>query len=85
VVLHHGRLDRDWRVAYAICSTVGLDSTGSSAPYIASWSKGGETERYAELIDRLGTRLEDAALAGGDSVVDEAHLWQSRFAASRRP
>jgi antirestriction protein ArdC len=58
-------------VAYTVCSTVGLDTAGSSVPYIASWSKGGEIERYADLIDRLATRLEDAALADGDSVVDE--------------
>jgi antirestriction protein ArdC len=50
-------------VAYGVCSTIGLDTTGYSAPYMTSWSKGGEIERYAALIDRLAGRLEDAALA----------------------
>jgi antirestriction protein ArdC len=50
-------------VAYSVCSTVGLDTAGSSVPYMTSWSKGEEIERYAELIDRLASRLEDAALA----------------------
>ncbi len=50
-------------IAYTVCSTVGLDTAGFSVPYLASWSNGGEVERYAALIDRLATRLEDAALA----------------------
>ncbi len=49
-------------VAYTVCSTVGLDTSGASVPYMASWGEGDEIERYAELIDRLATRLEDAAL-----------------------
>jgi antirestriction protein ArdC len=52
-------------VAYTVCSTLGLDTAGSSVPYMTSWSKGEEIERYAELIDRLASRLEDAALAAG--------------------
>jgi antirestriction protein ArdC len=52
-------------VAYSVCSTLGLDTAGSSVPYMTSWSKGEEIERYAELIDRLASRLEDAALAAG--------------------
>jgi antirestriction protein ArdC len=51
-------------VAYTVCSTVGLDTAGYSVPYMTSWSRGGEIERYAALIDRLARRLEDAALAG---------------------
>ncbi|HWW66537.1 MAG TPA: ArdC family protein [Solirubrobacterales bacterium] len=50
-------------VAFSVCSTVGLDTAGASVPYMTSWSKGEEIERYAELIDRLASRLEDAALA----------------------
>jgi len=49
-------------VAYTVCSTVGLDTSGASVPYMASWGDGEEIERYAELIDRLATQLEDAAL-----------------------
>jgi len=51
-------------VAYTVCSSVGLDTAGYSVPYVTSWSEGGEIERYAVLIDRLASRIEDAALAG---------------------
>ena len=53
-------------VAYSVCSTVGLDTAGSSIPYLATWGEGAEgepIERYAALIDRLARRLEDVALA----------------------
>lgn len=49
-------------VAYTVCSSLGLDSAGFSVPYMTSWSQGTEIERYATLIDRLATRLEDAVL-----------------------
>jgi hypothetical protein len=58
-------------VAHTVCSTVGLDTAGWSVPYIASWGEGDEIARYAELIDRLATRLEDAALALGVPAGDE--------------
>lgn len=50
-------------VAYSVCAAVGLDTAGHSVPYMTSWSKGGEIERYAALIDRLAGRLEEAVLA----------------------
>lgn len=53
-------------VAYTVCGTVGLDTSGASVPYMAGWGDGGEIARYAGLIDRLASRLEDAALASGD-------------------
>jgi antirestriction protein ArdC len=58
-------------VAHTVCSTVGLDTSGWSVPYVASWGAGEEIEHYAELIDRLATRLEDAALAADAPVVGE--------------
>lgn len=49
-------------VAYCVCASVGLDTTGYSIPYLASWSHdaGGPEaiNRYATLIDRLARRLE---------------------------
>jgi hypothetical protein len=50
-------------VAYSVCAGLGLDTSGDSVPYLVGW--GGEeaadqVERYAELIDRLAKRLEDA-------------------------
>jgi antirestriction protein ArdC len=47
-------------VAYTVCATLGLDTSGSSIPYMTGWSKGDEIERYAGLIDRLARRIEDA-------------------------
>lgn len=58
-------------VAYTVCSTIGLDTAGYSVPYMTSWRRGGEIERYAELIDRLARRLEDAALAASAPQRDE--------------
>jgi hypothetical protein len=52
-------------VAYTVCSSVGLDTSGFSVPYVASWGEGTEIARYAELIDRHARRLEDVALAAG--------------------
>lgn len=52
-------------VSHTVCSTVGLDTSGWSVPYMATWGEGGAIARYAELIDRLATRLEDAVLASG--------------------
>lgn len=49
-------------VAYTVCASLGLDTSGSSVPYMTGWSKGDEIERYAELIDRLARRIEDALL-----------------------
>jgi hypothetical protein len=50
-------------VAYSVCAGLGLDTGGDSVPYLAGWG-GGQTveqlERYAELIDRLAKRIEDA-------------------------
>ena len=58
-------------VAHTVCATVGLDTSDWSVPYMATWGEGDEIARYAELIDRLATRLEDAALALGAPVADE--------------
>jgi hypothetical protein len=49
-------------VAYTVCASLGLDISGSSVPYMTGWSRGDEVERYADLIDRLARRLEDALL-----------------------
>jgi antirestriction protein ArdC len=50
-------------VAYSVCASLGLDSSGSAVPYVAGWaerSEGDPIEAYAELIDRLARRLEAA-------------------------
>jgi hypothetical protein len=48
-------------VAYLVCASLGLDSSGNSVPYVAGWAEGLEgdpIESYAELIDRLAPRVE---------------------------
>lgn len=49
-------------VAFTVCASLGLDTSGSSIPYMTGWSKDDEVGRYAELIDRLARRIEDALL-----------------------
>jgi hypothetical protein len=50
-------------VNFSVCSAVGLDTSSWSIPYMAIYGEGAEIERYAQLIDRLASRLEDVALA----------------------
>jgi antirestriction protein ArdC len=56
-------------VAHTVCGALGLDTSGASIPYIAGWgerTEGEPTERYAALIDRLASRLEDAVLGAAE-------------------
>jgi antirestriction protein ArdC len=49
-------------VAYSVCASLGLDSSGSSVPYVTAWAErveGDSIEAYAELIDRLARRVEE--------------------------
>jgi antirestriction protein ArdC len=49
-------------VTHIVCSSVGLDTSGSSVPYIAGWSEDGELDAiraYAETIDTVARRIED--------------------------
>jgi antirestriction protein ArdC len=51
-------------VALTVCGGLGLDTSGYSVPYIASWSESDASleiiEQCAGLIDRLAKRIEDA-------------------------
>ncbi|MGA8746432.1 MAG: ArdC-like ssDNA-binding domain-containing protein [Solirubrobacterales bacterium] len=52
-------------VAFAVCDSLGLDTSGASIPYIAGWGERSDDEpieRYAALIDRLAHRLEEVVL-----------------------
>jgi hypothetical protein len=49
-------------VTYIVCGAVGLDTSGSSVPYIAGWGENGELDairKYAETIDAIARRIED--------------------------
>ncbi|MGA9875248.1 MAG: ArdC family protein [Solirubrobacteraceae bacterium] len=52
-------------VAYTVCGALGLDSSGYSIPYLASWTERADIailEQTAALIDRLARRIEIAIL-----------------------
>jgi hypothetical protein len=49
-------------VTFVVCGSVGLDTSGSSVPYVAGWGENGELEAirgYAETIDKIARRIED--------------------------
>jgi antirestriction protein ArdC len=53
-------------VAFTVCGSLGLDTSGYSIPFLASWAQRGDIdtiERTAGLIDRLAHRIEDATAA----------------------
>jgi antirestriction protein ArdC len=53
-------------VAFTVTASLGLDSSGFSIPYLASWSERAPLatiEQAAETIDRLARRIEDAVLS----------------------
>jgi hypothetical protein len=57
-------------VTFVVCGSVGLDVSGSSVPYVAGWGEGGDLEAirtYAEAIDGLARRIEDALISGESS------------------
>ncbi len=50
-------------VAFTVCGSLGLDSSGYSIPYLASWAEREDIatiEQTAGLIDRLARRIETA-------------------------
>jgi N-terminal domain of anti-restriction factor ArdC len=63
-------------VTFIVCGAVGLDTSGSSVPYVAGWGEHGELDairRYAETIDKLARRIEDAALPSESSASHHDH------------
>ncbi len=53
-------------VTYIVCGSVGLDTSGSSVPYVAGWGESGELEAirsYAETIDGIARRIEESLAA----------------------
>jgi hypothetical protein len=50
-------------VTFIVCGAVGLDTSGSSVPYVAGWGESGELaaiRSYAETIDQIARRIEDS-------------------------
>ncbi|HEX4188592.1 MAG TPA: ArdC family protein [Solirubrobacteraceae bacterium] len=49
-------------VTFIVCGSMGLDTSGSSVPYVAGWGESGALDAirtYAETIDRIARRIED--------------------------
>ncbi|MCW3033352.1 MAG: hypothetical protein JWM60_1697 [Solirubrobacterales bacterium] len=67
----YGRADAEVIVdtaTYIVCSSSGLDVSGSSVPYITGWGEtsAGETiERFAAVIDTIARRIEAALTSTG--------------------
>jgi len=52
---------------FIVCRSIGLDTSGSSVPYVAGWGESGELDAircYAETIDTIARRIEDALTFG---------------------
>lgn len=76
-------------VAYTVCGTLGLDTSGYSIPYLASWSEqaGLQTiQQAAKVIDEIAKRVEDkvtearddgGALGGDRSCAPGEHTAQT--------
>ncbi len=50
-------------VTFIVCGSVGLDTSGSSVPYVAGWGESGELDAircYAETIDKIARRIEES-------------------------
>lgn len=61
-------------VAFTVSGSLGLDTIGQTAPYLASWAENAPLETIeatAKLIDRLAGRIEDA-LEGAQEGGEEA-------------
>jgi antirestriction protein ArdC len=57
-------------VAFTVCGSLGIDTSGYSIPYLASWSEDAELEaieRAAATIDRIARRIEEAVTIGRGS------------------
>ncbi len=53
-------------VTFIVCGSVGLDTSGSSVPYVAGWGESGDLAAirgYAETIDKLARRIEESLTA----------------------
>jgi hypothetical protein len=54
-------------VTYCVLGAAGLDVGGESIPYVAGWGEDGALDairEYAQTIDQIARRLEDAIGAG---------------------
>jgi hypothetical protein len=60
-------------VTYVVLGSVGLDVGGVSIPYVAGWGEDGALDaiqEYAQTIDELAKRIEDAIAAPAPASAD---------------
>jgi len=72
-------------VAHIAVSFIGLDSSASAVPYLASWAESaapGTFEQIAGLVDRLARRLEDTLGADSDGPTPTPALAAAQQAAA---
>lgn len=61
--------------AYAVCATIGLETAGYSAGYVATWQKDGpKPENLVQLVDTLATKIEGIMELGGEGSRDRITL-----------
>jgi hypothetical protein len=65
-------------VTFIVCGAVGLDTSGSSVPYVVGWGESGELDAirgYAQTIDEIARRIEDSLAHGSrDAPLCEASV-----------
>ena len=64
-------------VTFIVCGAVGLDTSGSSVPYVAGWGESGELDAirgYAETIDEIARRIEDSLRDESPAPQEQASL-----------
>lgn len=64
-------------VTYIVCSSVGLDVSGSSVPYVAGWGEAGALDAirdYAETIDGFARVIEDGIRRNPEGGLDPARI-----------
>jgi antirestriction protein ArdC len=54
-------------IAFTVCGSLGLDTSGYSIPYLASWAQRASmetVERAAGMVDRVAKRIEEHVIPG---------------------
>jgi hypothetical protein len=72
-------------VTSIVCGAAGLDTSGSSVPYVAGWGEVGELDAirgYAETIDQITRRIEESIREESHDPQLKASLAASRFSAA---
>jgi len=68
-------------VTFIVCGSLGLDTSGSSVPYVAGWGEDGALEAirsYAQTIDEIARRIEDAVNQRAPAGAGEASATETR-------